>query len=126
MDLQKLRVGAITALAIGTIGSLALMARMGRHQSSLLVILLFVIWDAAPFVLLGLAVRLANGWNAQLRTAVYSVSLAVSIASLGVYVLDTLAPPHPQPAFMYVLVPPLAIVAAVIVLLTAHRLYNVK
>lgn len=126
MDLHKLRVAALAALTIGAIGSLAFMARMGRHQSSLLVIILFVVWDAAPFVLLGLTVRLADSWNAQLRAAVYSVSVAVSIASLGVYVLDTLAPPHPQPAFMYVLVPPLAVVAAAIVLLTAHWLYNVK
>jgi hypothetical protein len=52
--------------------------------------------------------------------------MAVSIASTGAYLVDTLGPPHPQAAFMYVIVPPIAVVVAGIVLLTAHMLYNVK
>jgi hypothetical protein len=126
MDLKVLRVAAIAALSIGAIGSLALMGRMAQRQASWLLIIVFVLWDAAPFVLLGLAVRLSNRWNPQLRTAIYSVSLAVSMGTLGAYLVDTLGPPHPQAAFMYVIVPPLSVVAAGVVLLTARRLYNVK
>ena len=126
MDDRKLRLVASTALIAGAIGSLALMARMGWRQKSLLVIVLFIIWDAAPFALLGLAVRASRGWNVRVRAAVYAISIAVSIASFGAYVVDTIGPPHPQAAFMYVIVPPIAVIVAGIVLLTAHRLYNVK
>jgi hypothetical protein len=126
MDERKARLAAITALSLGAIGSLLLMARMGQRQQSVLVIVLFVIWDAAPFALLGLAVRASRGSNARLRAAVYAVSIAVSIASTGAYLVDTIGPSHPQAAFMYVIVPPIAVVVAGIVLLTAHRLYNVK
>ena len=126
MDDRKFRIAAATALVTGAIGSLALMARMGWRQRSALVIVLFVIWDAAPFVLLGLAVLAARGWNARLRAAVYAVSIAVSIASFGAYLVDTLGPSHPQAAFMYVIVPPIAVGVAAIVLLTTYRLYNVK
>ena len=126
MDDRKFRLAATAALVIGAIGSLALMARMGWRQPSALVIVLFVIWDAAPFVLLGLAVRAARGWNMRVRAAVYAVSIAVSIASFGAYLVDTIGPPHPQAAFMYVIVPPIAVIAAGIVLLTTWKLYNVK
>lgn len=123
---SKTRRAAIVALILGAIGSLVLMARMGRAQRSILVIALFVVWDAGPFALLGFAVWASRGWDVRARMAVYAVSFAVSIGSVGAYLVDTLGPPHPQPAFMYVIVPPIAVVAAGIALLTAHRLYNVK
>jgi hypothetical protein len=123
---NPLRTAAFVTLVIGALVSLGLMARMGRHQSSLLLIVLFVIWDAAPFALLGLAIWWSRSRDARVEMAACAVSFAVSIGSVGTYLLDTFGPPHPRPAFMFVIVPPVSIVATVVALLTAHRLYNVK
>lgn len=124
--MTRLRKAAMTALIVGAVSSLALMARMGQRQASILVIVLFVLWDAAPFVLLGVAEALATRWPPRLQTTLHWVAIVVAAGSVAAYLADTLGPPHPQAAFIYVIVPPVAVVAAAAMLLTAHGLYNVK
>jgi hypothetical protein len=123
MDMKR---AAITAMIVSAIGSLALMLRMARNQQSIVLVVVFILWDSAPFVLLGLAQWFAATWDRRKQVALHAVSIAVSIGSFAAYLLDTLGPPHPQAAFIYVIVPPVLVAAASIVLLTAHRLYNVK
>ena len=96
---------ARTALAIGAAGSLALMTYAGRHNPSIVLIVLFIGWVSSPFVALAIADRWAKHWQPALRAAFYGVMLAVSLGSLLIYVFDALRP-RPQAAFFYVLVPP--------------------
>ncbi len=110
---------ARTALAIGAAGSLALMMYAGRHNPSIVLILLFTGWVSSPFVALAVADRWARRWQPASRAAFYGVMFAVSLGSLLVYAFDALRP-RPQAAFFYVLVPPTCwIIGAVILAIVA-------
>ena len=102
---ERIRRIARIVLAIGAAGSLGLMVYAGRHNRSVVLILLFTGWVSSPFVALAILERWANRWRPMLRAAFYGVMFAVALGSLLVYTFDALRP-RPQAAFFYVLVPP--------------------
>jgi hypothetical protein len=104
----SLRFAALVALWIGAAGTLALMLRAGGRSRPLILVPLFTAWDLSPFALLLLADRFSNRWQAATRSALYYVSIAVTIASLAYYVADVFWPRKAQPAFPYVMAPPVA------------------
>ncbi|HEX6464566.1 MAG TPA: hypothetical protein VFZ98_08945, partial [Vicinamibacterales bacterium] len=48
----------------------------------------------------------AARWTDARRIAVYGAMIGVAFVSLSIYALDALRGPHPQAAFVYVIVPP--------------------
>jgi hypothetical protein len=104
----SLRSAALVTLWIGAAGTLALMLRAGGRSRPLILVPLFTVWDLSPFALLLLADRFSNRWQAATRSALYYVSIAVTIASLAYYVADVFWPRKAQPAFPYVMAPPVA------------------
>lgn len=102
--MTALRTAARIAVVAGAVGSVGLMLYVGRRNQSYWLLLLFVLWDVAPFAALGLADEYAKRWSAPTRTTLHVVTLIVTLASLAVYA-DVIVRPRPQPAAPFLLVP---------------------
>ena len=85
--------------------SLALMFSAGRNQRSFLLMALFTLWVASPFVGLGLTDRFASRWPAAMRTLLYVLMMMVSAGSLAVYGNVIPMPAGTKNAAAYLLVP---------------------
>jgi len=116
--IDRLRAVARTVLAVGAAGSLALMISAGRHNRSIVLILLFIGWVSSPFIALAVLDRWTMRWSPTTRSVFYWLMAAAAAGSLGVYVFDALRP-RPQAAFFYVLVPPATWVIGGVVLALA-------
>jgi hypothetical protein len=60
-------------------------AYVGRHNPSPILKLLFVLWVVSPFVTLVFASGFGKHWPAMTRTALYSLTFALTLGSLGIY-----------------------------------------
>ena len=101
--------GLSTSIAVpaGALGSFGLMLHRGRNAPRLLIVL-FSFWVLSPFVLLALAQRASKRWSIPTREILYAAALVVAIGSLAIYAADAWRPPKAQPAFWYVLIPPMS------------------
>jgi cation transport ATPase len=117
-----LRTVARIAMAIGAVGSLALMFRSIQRNPSRLLILIFVFWVLAPFAALAFADAMSTHWTPRLRRTLYSVMLLVALGSLGAYVADAVWPRKAQAAFVYVALPPASVLFSAIVVSAAGLL----
>lgn len=79
------RAATLVAVLIGAAGSECLMAYGGRHQNSRLLIGLFAAWELMPFIALGWASWVSDRWPSLVQTALYNISLVVTLASLAFY-----------------------------------------
>ena len=95
-----LRSGALAALLVGAITSFAFMLRVGRHDPSLILMILFSVWVLAPFAALMFSLR-----PALPRTPNYIVMLAIALVSPAIYGYVAYGPPRAQPAFAFLVVP---------------------
>jgi hypothetical protein len=75
----------ITGVAIGAATSLALMLRAGRHQRSIVLILLFAVWVLSPFVALVYAHLNSKQWLTSARTMLYGLTVAVVFTCPAIY-----------------------------------------
>jgi len=105
--MTALRTMARLAVAVGAIGSVALMLYIGRRNQHYWLLVMFVVWDAAPFLALGFLDFYAARWSAATRAALYIVTLTVTVVSLGAYV-DVVVRPRPQPAALFLIMPVVA------------------
>jgi hypothetical protein len=112
--MNALRAAARLAVVVGAIGATALMLYVGRRNQHYWLLVMFVLWDVAPFLALGFADLYLARWSAATRTTLYVVTLLITVVSLGVY-LDVIVRPRPQPAAPFLIVP----VAAWLVMLIA-------
>ena len=99
-----LRAAALVAVAAGAAGSLGFMLIAGHPPLFLRV--LFAIWVLSPFAALVAAHAASARWPRLTRLTLYSLMLAVTLLSLGIYGTVALGPPRPQKAFVFVVVPP--------------------
>jgi hypothetical protein len=97
------KVSLITAIA-GAIVSLGLMFATG-NRPPLFLIILFVLWVAAPYAAFVLAIRFAKRWPHAVQTTLYWTTLVVTAVSFIIYINDVLNPPASTRAFVWVLVP---------------------
>ena len=106
---------AVIALLAGTAGSLGLFLRAGQRTPRPLLVV-FVIWVLSPFMALAVADAVSKGWSTRTRATLHGVMLVVALGALAVYGRDALRPRKAQPAFVYVIVPPVSwlLMAAVI------------
>ena len=112
--MTALRAVARLAVVVGAIGAVALMLYIGRRNQHYWLLVMFVVWDAAPFLALGFADLYATRWSAATRATLYVVTLIVTVLSLGIY-LDVIVRPRPQPAAPFLIMP----VVAWLLMLTA-------
>jgi hypothetical protein len=113
MARDGLRATSLVALVIGAIGSLGLWIHAAQHPPPL-IIALFVVWVLSPFVVLGIAHAVAKCWAPSTQTALYWVTLLVTVASIAIYADDAVAHRTAHPAFVYVAVPPASWLASAI------------
>jgi pheromone shutdown protein TraB len=112
---EMLHATARIAALVGAIVSIALMLWVGRRNSSWLLLLLFAIWVSAPFVALAAAqMTLARPWSALTRAAMRGLTIAVAIGTLATYAWVAFGPPRAQPAFAFIVTPPLSMLVVVI------------
>ena len=104
---RVLRVAALIALAVGTVGSVALMLRTSPNMPSLNIVLIGL-WVISPFVLLALGDFLAPRWPLLHRPTIHVLALVLVIVALSVYQSVAFGPPRPKPAFLFVLIPPIS------------------
>jgi hypothetical protein len=112
-----MRALGLASVVAGAVGTTLLMIRAGRRQPLLLV--LFALWDLAPFAALVAAdaVARARRWPPRSRLTVHLVMVLVAILSLGVYSGAIPMPAGTANAAPFILVPVAAwaiIVAAVL------------
>ena len=117
-DLAGLRSAALVALLFGAVGSIGLLRHAKEHPPPLL-LAGFVIWILAPFGLLGVANLRSIAWPVSVRTVLSITTLLVTIASVAIYVDDNIKHRTAHPAFVWVLVPPAAIIISAIAVGTA-------
>ena len=102
--LSLLHTVAITAVVAGALGSVGLMLWVGHRNPSRVLLVLFVIWDLAPFIALVVADIVSKRWSVLTRATLYGVMLILTLGSLALYG-DVVWRPRPQPAFMFLVVP---------------------
>ena len=73
------------ALVIGGGGSVALTLYVGRENSSVVLMTLFVFWVLSPFVGLAVADALSKRWSVSARAALRAVTLIIAAGSLAIY-----------------------------------------
>ena len=115
-SVNLLRLAAMAALLAGTLGSVFLVFYVGRQNSSGLLLTLFALWVASPFVGTVLVSALSKRWQVSARVWLYVVMIAVALGSLAVYGEVAYGPPRPQPAFYFLMTPAVSwvMIAAVI------------
>jgi hypothetical protein len=112
--LTSLRTVALVALATGAVGSVGSLLYASRHNESRILILLFTIWVLSPFMILVLANMVSKRWSVLIRSTLYWVMLLLAFGSLGIYGYRILRPPKSTAAFVFIVVPPLSLLLAVI------------
>ena len=80
-------------------------SRENRHYE---ITALFIVWVAAPFVLLWVADRASKHWPRLVNTTLSWLMLLVACVTLAAYVRRIVRPPAAQAAFVFVLVPPMS------------------
>jgi hypothetical protein len=104
------------ALLGGAIGSVALMLYASRANTHTVVSLLFVVWVLAPFVALSFAEAKAHHWTPAVRTTLHWLALGIVVVTLALFMRRIYNVPRHQPAAVFVLVPPAAILVMVLTL----------
>jgi hypothetical protein len=77
------------------------------------------LWVLSPFAALALAIVYSKRWPVPMRAMLYSVTLVLTLGTLAVYTFDVIWPRSAQPAFVFVLVPPVSWLFGAIVVPTA-------
>ena len=99
------RAVAVTATVCGAVATLICVAKVGHRNSSLLLPLLFVLWDLSPFAaMLLLQVRSAR-WDSRARTRMYIATAFLSLVSAARYAIVAFGPPRPRIASTFLVVP---------------------
>jgi|ERR1022692_88712 hypothetical protein len=117
--LRILRGTAMIAVVAGAAGSLGVMFRAGRHQKSLILILLFTVWVLSPFVGFVLANVVSKRWSTPARATLSVVMLVVTVASLAIYGAVAFGYTTLKVGFVFLVVPLASLVIIAIVVTVA-------
>src|SRR5690349_18954226 len=109
ISLSGLRSTALLVSVFGAVGSIGLL-RHARQHPPLLLGILFVIWVSAPFGLLAVVNLLSNSWPIHDRKTLYLVTLAVTVASIAIYLDDNFHHRTAHPAAVWVAVPAVSVI----------------
>jgi lipopolysaccharide export LptBFGC system permease protein LptF len=117
--LKALRTISLAMTIIGIMGSLVLMTHAGRHNRSILLILLFTGWVSSPFLAL-LITYFSNHWPDSHRVHLYVLMIVIAFGSLIVY-SGAFGIHGPHPAFVFMIIPLVSWLLIGIILLPALK-----
>ena len=100
------RAAALIAVAVGAVGSLALMFYTGRRNNSRILMTLFTLWVLSPFVAAVLADRASKTWSVIPRATLHGAMLVLTLGSLAIYAADASRAIRGKAAFVFLVVPP--------------------
>jgi hypothetical protein len=80
------RSSALFSLLVGSAVSLALMLWVGRHSSSIVLMLLFTVWVASPFAGMLFVHRSAKNWPLVRQNVTYNQIRIISVGSALIYI----------------------------------------
>ena len=115
-----LQTTALTALLVGTIGSLYFMFKAGSNQKSIILIGLFTVWVLSPFVGLFIANKVTSIWRVITRQLLYWLMLGLTIISLIAY-SGLVTIPDTKPAFIFLVFPFVSWLAILTIFLLARQ-----
>lgn len=118
-----LHIIALIVLFAGAIGSVALMFNAGRHQKSILLIVLFTSWVLSPFIGLLIADMISKRWLNKTHSAIYLLIIFITLASLILYT-GALNVPGTKPAFKFLIIPLISWVLILIVVPNQRKRSN--
>ncbi|MFL6446203.1 MAG: hypothetical protein ACJ746_00645 [Bryobacteraceae bacterium] len=96
---------ATIGLAIGAVTSIALMLHAGRHQRSIVLILLFSAWVVSPFLGLLCADLISKRWLPSARIMLNALTLAVVFICPGIYAAVAFGYTTLKMGFVFLVVP---------------------
>ena len=96
--------GVLLSVA-GAVGSVVLTLLAGRHNHSIILLLLFAMWVLAPFLALVYANTVSPRWSVLVRRMLFCATLVVTLGSLAIYANMLTAPPGSKIAVPFVVVP---------------------
>jgi hypothetical protein len=99
-----MRKAALVMVWVGALCSLALTFYVGRHNRSIFLISLFLLWVLLPFALLLIADLLSTRWSRKFRVSLYILMLLLSIGAPISY-MSALGQAANKPAALFLLVP---------------------
>ena len=103
-NLNLFRKVAMIIVLAGAMVSLGFMLRAGRNNESILLMALFFIWVASPFVALIVASIVSKQWPIMTRVTLYLLMLVITFGSLLCY-SGFVSMPGAKPAFKFLVVP---------------------
>ena len=92
-------------LLVGAAISLGTRYWVGRHNSSVVLLLLFTLWVASPFAGMAIVHHLARNWPGKRQVVTYSQIRNLSLGSAFLYVLIVAVKHLSKPAGPFVAVP---------------------
>ena len=92
-------------IAFCGVASLAFMMMVGRRQKSIVLMAMFTVWVAAPFIAMLYGLMTNAAWLPRRRVRFNVVALPVSLASTAIYAAVSLGPAVSKPAQFFLLVP---------------------
>jgi hypothetical protein len=118
--ISALRMAALLAVAVGAVTSVALLLRSGSRNSSLiLLVIVFAGWVLVPFAVLGWANLISTRWSRATRVTLQYVTLGVALLSITCYSGLVPKPEGSPNVFLFVAVPPVSLLIALIVPIAA-------
>ena len=115
-----LQTTALTALLVGSIGSLYFMFKAGSNQKSIILIGLFTAWVLSPFVGLFIANKITSIWSVITAQLLYWAMLGLSIISIIAY-SGLVRIPDTKPAFIFLVFPFVSWLAILSIFLIARQ-----
>jgi hypothetical protein len=107
---------ALIIVLLCTAISLGLMLWVGRHNRSVLLVLMFAVWVASPFAGLVWVHRVAMRWSALRQQATYAQMYFISVATVAIYAAVAFLVHLSKPAAPFLAVPALTWVVIAILL----------
>jgi len=107
------------ALLAGGVTAAGLTLYASRHNPSLLLRLMFVVWVLFPFASALTANRFSGGWRSGTATTLHVSSVLICFAALGVYGAAAFGQAGVKLGFLFLVVPPASGLMIAIVVLIA-------
>jgi hypothetical protein len=99
---------AIIVLLAAAAASLVMVIRAGRHNSSIILPILFILWVLSPFAVLLIANWISKPWTTLTRLTLYWLMLVISVGSVISY-SGLINPPGMKAAFLFLITPLLSL-----------------
>lgn len=100
-----LRTAARIASIVGAVGSVGLTLFAGRHNNSVLLMVLFAIWVLSPFATLLAMGRMAQRWPDAMHRVLHILTMAIAAGCLAIFGFVALGPARSHTAFAFVVTP---------------------